>query len=359
MNFASDNTACAAPEIAAAFARANAAAAVMPYGNDPLTKSLTAKFSRLFEREVAVFPVATGTAANVLGLSCVVPSYGGVFCLDSAHIYDDECGATEMYTGGARLIPLPGRDGKLLAPELGKALALNRGTNVHRAKPVAVSITQISEFGEVYSPGEISRLTKLAKRHGLVTHMDGARFATAVASLGCRPADITWRAGIDILSFGGTKNGCFAAEAVVFFDKAKAASFPHRRMRGGHLLSKMRYVSAQLDAYIYKGLWLDLARHSNAMMRRLAAGLARIPDIELHHTPRANVVFVNFPVPILRALEKAGFAFYHWGNAHWHSARLVASFNTDPADVDRFVATARAASSGRKPKRAMNFLPRP
>jgi len=295
----------------------------------------------------------------VLGLSCVVPAYGGIYCLDSAHIYDDECGATEMYTGGARLMPLPDRDGKLLAPELAKALALNRGTNVHRAKPAAVSITQISEFGYVYSPGEIARLAKVAKRHGLVVHMDGARFATAVAALGCRPADITWRAGVDILSFGGTKNGCFAAEAVVFFDKARAASLPHRRMRAGHLLSKMRYVSAQLDAYIDKGLWLDMARNSNAMMRRLAAGLARLPDVELQHTPRANVVFVNFPLPILRALEKAGFYFYHWGNAHWHSARLVTSFNTHAADVDRFVATARAASAGRKPKRPMAFLPRP
>ena len=359
MNFASDNVAAAAPEIAAAFARANAEAAVMPYGNDALTKSLTAKFSRLFEREVAVFPVATGTAANVLGLSCVLPPYGGVFCLDSAHVYDDECGATEMYSGGGRLLPLPGENGKLLAPELARALAINRGTNVHRMKPVAVSITQISEFGYVYTPGEVSRLSKLAKRHGLKVHMDGARFATAVAALGCRPADITWRAGVDMLSFGGTKNGCFAAEAVVFFDKALAASMPHRRMRGGHLLSKMRFVSAQLDAYLHRNLWLDLARHSNAMMRRMAAGLARLPDIDLQHNPRANVVFVNMARPIARALEKAGFIFYKWGNAQWYTARLVTSFNTDPADVDRFVATARAASAGRKPKRPMAFLPRP
>jgi threonine aldolase len=188
--------------------------------------------------------------------------------------------------------------------------------------------------------------------------MDGARFANAVAALGCRPADITWRAGVDILSFGGTKNGCFGAEAVVVFDKARAASFLYRRQRAGHTFSKMRFLSAQLDAYVHKGLWLDLARHSNAMMRRLAGGLSRIPDIELRTMPRANLAFVNFPNPVWRALEKAGFTFYHWGNAHWHTARLVTAFSTDPADVDRFLEAARAASSGRKPKRPMSFLPR-
>jgi threonine aldolase len=359
VNFASDNTAAAAPEIAAAFARANEAAHVMPYGGDALTRGLTAKFSRLFEREVAVFPVATGTAANVLGLSLVLPTYGGVFCLASSHVYGDEVTATEMFTGGARPIPLTGVEGKLLAPELAKAIAQYRPSNTHAVQPTAVSITQISEFGHVYSPGEIARLAKLAKRHKLALHMDGARFANAVAALGCRPADITWRAGVDILSFGGTKNGCFGAEAVVVFDKARAASFLYRRQRAGHTFSKMRYLSAQLHAYLQKNLWLDLARHANAMMRRLALGLARLPDFELQHQPRANLVFVNLPNPMWRTLEKAGFTFYHWGNSRWHTARLVTSFNTKPADVDRFVATAQAASSGRKPKQPMSFLPRP
>jgi len=359
VNFASDNTTGAAPEIAAALARANQDAHAMPYGNDPLTKRLTAKFSRLFEREVAVFPIATGTAANVLGLSLSVPPYGGIFCLESSHIYEDECGAAEMYTGGARPLPLPGRDGKLLAPELAKALSLYKPGNVHRVQPAAVSITQIGELGHIYSPGEIARLAKLAKRHGLVVHMDGARFANAVAALGCRPADITWRAGVDILTFGGTKNGCFGTEAVIVFDKAKAASFAYRRKRAGHLFSKMRFLSAQLDAYIDKGLWLALAGHANAMMRRLANGLARLPDVELNHMPRGNLVFLNMPAAMVRALEKAGYAFYHWGNARWHTARLVTAFSTDPGHVDGFVATARAASSGRKPKQPMAFLPRP
>ena len=358
MNFASDNATGAAPEIAAAFIRANEEAYAMPYGGDVYTKRLTSKFSRLFEREVAIFPVATGTAANVLGLSLAVPPYGGIFCLDSAHIYVDECGAAEFYTGGARPLPLPGRDGKLLAPELAKALALYKAGNVHRLKPAAVAITQVGEFGHIYAPGEIARLGKLAKRHGLVMHMDGARFANAVAALGCRPADITWRAGVDILSFGGTKNGCFGSEAVIVFDKARAASFHYRRMRAGHLFSKMRYLSAQLDAYIEKGLWLTLAGHANAMMRRLANGLARLPDIELNIVPRANLVFVNMPVPMARALEKAGFTFYHWGHTQWRTARLVTAFNTDPGHVDKFIATARAASSGRKPKQPMAFLER-
>jgi len=338
--------------------RANSTVHVMPYGDDPLTRGLAAKFSRLFEREVAVFPVATGTAANVLGLSLALPTYGGVFCLESSHIYGDEVTATEMYTGGARPIPLAGREGKLLAPELAKAIALHKPGNTHSVQPAAVSITQLSEFGHVYSPGEIARLAKLARRHRLVVHMDGARFANAVAALGCRPADITWRAGIDILSFGGTKNGCFGVEAVVVFDKARAASFVYRRQRAGHTYSKMRFLSAQLDAYIQKGLWLEMARHSNAMMRRLANGLARVPDVELNHMPRANLVFVNFPHAMVRTLEKAGFTFYHWGNPQWHTARLVTAFNTDPAHVDRFLATVRAASSGRKPKQPMVFLPR-
>src|SRR5262249_46934339 len=236
---------------------------------------------------------ATGTAANVLGLSLVLPTYGGVFCLESSHLYGDEVTATEMYTGGARPIPLPGVHGKLLAPELAKAIAQHRPSNTHSVQPAAVSITQISELGHVYPPGEIARLAKIAKRHRLAVHMDGARFANAVAALGCRPADITWRAGVDLLSFGGTKNGCFGAEALVVFDKARAAAFLSRRQRAGHTFSKMRFLSAQLDAYINKGLWLELAGHANAMMRRMANGLARIPDIELHHTPRANVVFLN------------------------------------------------------------------
>jgi len=358
VNFASDNTTGAAPEVAAALVRANSAPHAMPYGNDPLTRGLAAKFSRLFEREVAVFPVATGTAANVLGLSLALPTYGGVFCLEDSHIYGDEVTATEMYTGGARPIPLRGVDGKLLAPELAKAIGQHRPSNTHAVQPAAVSITQISEFGLVYTPGEIARLAKRAHRHKLVVHMDGARFANAVAALGCRPADITWRAGVDILSFGGTKNGCFGAEAVVVFDKARAASFLYRRQRAGHTFSKMRFLSAQLDAYVNKGLWLELARHANAMMRRLANGLARIPDIELHHMPRANLVFVNMPTAMARAIEKAGFTFYHWGNAQWHTGRLVTAFSTAAADVDGFVAAARAASSGRKPKRPMAFLPR-
>jgi threonine aldolase len=359
VSFASDNTSGAAPEIAAALARANEARSVPGYGADPITRGLAAKFSRLFERDVAVFPVATGTAANVLGLSLAAPPFGGIFCLDSAHVYDDECGAAELYTGGARMVPLPGADGKLTAPALAKALTLYKPDNFHRVKASAVTITQISEFGRVYTPGEVARLGKVAKRQGLALHMDGARFANAVAALGCRPADITWRAGVDILSFGGTKNGCFAAEAVVVFDKARAATMPYRRKRGGHLLSKMRFLSAQLDAYIEKGLWLDLARHANAMMRRLALGLARIPDIELEHAPRANLVFFNMPTPMVRALEKAGFAFYHWGNAQWRTGRFVTAFNTDAADVDRLIAAAEAAGTGRKPKRPMSFLPRP
>lgn len=357
MNFASDNTTGAAPEIAEAVIRANAEAHAMPYGNDPLTKSLTAKFSALFEKDVTVFPVATGTAANSLGLSLMVPSYGAVFALDTAHIVEDECGAPEMFTGGARLYTLPGTDGKLLAADLAAGLKLHPVGGVHHQQPAAVSITQIGEFGHLYKPREIAALSALAKKSGLRMHMDGARFASAVAALGCAPADITWRAGIDVLSFGATKNGCFAAEAVILFDPALAPSFPFRRKRSGHLFSKMRFISAQLDAYIADGTWLKLASHANAMMRRLAKGLAANPAVGLMIDPPGNVVFVNFPTSMWRALEKAGFAFYHWGNRDWHSARLVTSFATKAEDVDRFIAVAKeSAPKGRQPE--MTFLPR-
>ncbi|MCF8468743.1 MAG: hypothetical protein K9G33_15190, partial [Sneathiella sp.] len=239
INFASDNAAPVTPEILAAIGRANAGPA-MGYGNDPLTRGVEEKFKLLFDCDLKAFPVATGTAANSLGLSVMVPPYGSVFCHRLAHIEQDECGAPEFYAGGGKLALLDGEDGKLSAQDLEQAIANAGAGVVHHVQPAAISLTQASECGTVYSASEISAISVVAKRHGLGLHMDGARFANAVAHLDCDPADITWRAGVDVLSFGATKNGAMAVEAVIFFNMEKAREFEFRRKRGAHLFSKKR-----------------------------------------------------------------------------------------------------------------------
>jgi len=294
MNFASDNTGSVAPEIMAALAAINHGPA-MPYGNDEATRALTQKFKDLFETDLAVFPVATGTAANVLGLSLVTPPYGAIYCLEASHINGDECGAPEFYTGGAKLVTLDGADGKLRPGELDAALLRAGPGVVHHVQPAAVSITQASEAGTVYRTGEIEAIAEVARRYKLALHMDGARFGNAVAALNCTPADVTWRAGVDILSFGATKNGAMAAEAVVVFKPELAATLGFRRKRAGHLFSKMRYLSAQLDAYVTDGLWLRLATHANAAMRTLADGLAALPGVKLRYPADVNMLFAVLP----------------------------------------------------------------
>ena len=338
MNFASDNVTGASPEILAAIAAANRGAA-MPYGADEITRRLEQRFAELFEHEVAVFPLATGTAANSLALACLVPVYGAIYCHEEAHIATDECGAPEFFTGGAKLVTCPGEQGKLtpemLAPRLGGAGV------VHNVQPAAISLTQETEAGTVYRPAEIAALSALARRHGLALHVDGARFANAVASLGCPPADLTWRAGVDALSFGATKNGALAAEAVVFFDPKRAESFGYRRKRAGHLLSKQRFVAVQLDAYLAGDLWLRNARHANAMAARLGAGLAALPGARLLHPVEGNEVFVALGERVIERLAGAGFGFYRWGDAP--VLRLVTAFDTAGEAVERFVRVAREA----------------
>jgi len=267
MNFRSDNVTGVAPEILAALAAANAGSAAA-YGEDAVTKRLAQRFAALFEHAVEVFPVATGTAANALALATLVPSWGVIYCHEAAHIQVDECGAPEFFAGGAKLLPLAGDDAKL-RPEVVERAIGGQGV-VHHAQPAAISISEATEAGTLYRPEEIAALGALARRHGLALHMDGARFANAVAALGCSPAELSWRAGVDALSFGATKNGALAAEAVIFFDPAKVKGFAYRRKRGGHLLSKMRFLSAQLEAYLADDLWLANARHANAMAARLA-----------------------------------------------------------------------------------------
>lgn len=343
MNFCSDNVTGIAPEILAALMAANEGAA-MPYGNDECTKRLEAKFSDLFEAPVTVFPVATGTAANSLALSVLSPPFGAIYCHADSHINLDECGAPEFYTGGAKLVPIPGSHGKISAAHLAVALKKAGAGVVHHVQPAGVSITQATEAGTVYSIEEVRQIADVARGHGLPLHVDGARFANAVASLGCSAAEITWRAGVDVLSFGATKNGAMAAEAVVFFNRDLSQSFAFRRKRSGHLFSKMRFLSAQLEAYITNNLWLKNAAHANQMAAKLAAGLASLPGVKLCHPVEANEIFAELPEALIEGLFAKGFQFYRWEGEDSKIVRLVTAFNTREEEITAFIETARSLS---------------
>jgi len=328
MNFRSDNTAAAAPEIIAALTRVNEGAA-SAYGEDRWSKLLDEKFSALFERDVRVFTVASGTAANAISIASLTPPWGAVLCHREAHIECDECGAAEFYSGGAKLVLIDGDAAKLTPATLHEAIQRNdRG--IHSVKPAAVSVSQTTERGAIYKPSEIAAIGKVAKDAGLGFQMDGARFANAVAALGCKPADITWRAGVDLLSFGATKNGAIAAEAIVCFDPALAEEVARRRKRSGHLLSKGRFVAAQLLAYLEGDLWLRLARGSNAM----AARLAEAAGPYLSHSAESNQIFLKPGAAALEKLRAAGAEFYEWGPAGSGEARLVVSWNQSGADIE-------------------------
>jgi threonine aldolase len=342
-DFRSDNVAGVAPEVLAALAKA-AQGSDSAYGADETTLRLETQLAALFAHDVGVFPVATGTAANSLALAHAVPGWGAVLCHNEAHIATDECGAPEFFSSGAKLIPLEGEHGKLsaeiVAAELAKEL---RG--VHHVQPRAVSISQSTETGACYRPEEIAAIGAACRPKGVTLHMDGARFANALASLGCAPADITWKAGVDILSFGLTKNGAMAAEAVVFFNAEQAKEFAFRRKRGGHLFSKMRFVSAQFEAQLTDDLWLRLAGHANAMARRIADGLAGIPGIRLLHPVEANELFVVLTDVAIAKLEQEGYLFYRWESDEGPCIRLVTAFDTQAQAVDSFLqAFARAAA---------------
>lgn len=337
MNFLSDNAYGAAPEILTALQQANAGTAA-PYGEDEITARVRHRFAQVFGRELAAFPVITGTAANALALATLSPPYGAIFCHEHSHIVVDECAAPEFFSGGARLVPIPGVHGKLTIETVQRALGLYRG-GVHSAKPSAISIAQATERGTVYSVAEISALAALAHSEGMALHMDGARFANALAHLGCAAADIAWKAGVDALSFGATKNGALAAEAVIFFDPARAGDFEYRRKRAGHLLSKMRFISAQLDAYLAEDRWLKWARIANAFAQRMAEGLSHIPDVQIVEPVEGNEVFADIPGALARWLREAGAQFYEWEKrADGRTLiRLVLSFLTPAADVSEFL----------------------
>ena len=343
-NFASDNTAAAAPEILDAIAEANQGPAAS-YGADPWSGRLEARFSALFETEVALFPVITGTAANALALAQLVPPFGAVFCHPLAHIHEHQCGAPEFYTGGAKLLLIDGEHAKLDLDRLAAELdGRGKPGDDHCVVPAAISITQATERGTVYRPAELRAIGDIARRHELSLLMDGARFANALITLEASPAELTWRAGIDALALGATKNGALAAEAVIFFDPRRAQAFRFRRKRGGHLLSKARMIAAQLLAMLEDDRWLAWAAHANAMACRLAAGLEGITGARRLHAVEANMVWTTLPAGAAARLEDGGFEIEHWLERGETVSRLVCAWNTRAEDVDRLVATVAAGS---------------
>lgn len=335
MRFASDNTSGAAPEILAAILKANEGYE-RSYGADAAMVRVTDLVREIFEAPQAeIRLVATGTAANALAIATHVQPWDAVFCHTHAHIAEDECNAPEFYSG-AKLVLVPGAHGKITPDALALALSTAGESGVHGVQPGMLSLTNVTEAGTVYTLAEIAALTALAKGRGIPCHLDGARFANALVATGATPAEMTWKAGIDVLSLGGTKNGCLGVEAVVLFDPAKAWELELRRKRGGHLLSKHRFLSTQMEAYLTDGLWLRLAAQANAMGQRLARGLrerqAQVPPAD------ANMLFPEWPAGHHARLEAAGAVYYRYPAPEGRErARLVASWCTTEAEVDAFL----------------------
>jgi len=336
MNFKSDNEAPAHPAILDAVVEANRDFATA-YAADRYSRQLDARFSELFETECHVLPIATGTAANSIVLAELSPPWGAVMCHRTAHIHCDEGGAPEFYTHGAKLVPLEGEQARLNPKLLARAIDSAGVHGVHNCKPAVVSITQATECGTVYQPGQVGAVAEVAHARGLPLHMDGARFANAVAWLGCAPAEITWRSGVDVLSFGATKNGALTAEAVVVFGRPEwLEGLERRRKRGGHLLSKMRYVSAQLLAMLNDDLWLEIAGTANARAAELAAGIEASDRASLQWPVEANEVFMRADPTVLQSLKDRGFEFHIWPG-YEDVARLVCTFATEREAVQAFL----------------------
>ncbi|MDB5699339.1 MAG: low specificity L-threonine aldolase [Alphaproteobacteria bacterium] len=323
MRFFSDNAAAVCPEVMHALARAGGVDTA--YDGDQLSARLDAAFSELFETEVDALWVATGTAANALALAAMCRAHGSIVCHGGAHIQNDECGAPEFYTHGAKLLLCDGPGAKV-TPQAVQDLLANVRDDVHQAQPAALSITNATEYGLVYTPAEVAALGELSRSRGLGLHMDGARFANAVVRLGCSPADLTWRAGVDALSFGFVKNGGMSAEALIFFDRSKTAATRFRRKRAGHLLSKGRFLAAQLLALLEGDVWLRNARAANDAAARIAAAAGE----RLIYPVEANEIFLRLSAEEARTLRARGFDFYDWGPGE---ARLVTSWDQDAGDV--------------------------
>ncbi len=350
MNFRSDNTAGASEKVLAALIAANGGPQIA-YGNDEIAGRVEKALREVFERDLSMFLVASGTAANSLALACVTPPWGAVLCHEESHIAKDECGAPEFFSSGAKLVELPGIGCKLNPETVARQLARMPVGSVHASQAAALSISQATECGMIYTPDEIAALANIAHARKLQFHMDGARFTNALVTLGCTPAEMTWKAGVDVLTFGATKNGCLAAEAVIFFDKAKAAEMPMRRKRSGHTLSKGRLLSAQMEAYLEGGHWLDLAKRANDAAEKLEQALLSMPGVRIGWKRQANEVFPVIPDAVHKKLVAAKAIYHPWSPA-WLPPdampragetlyRFVASFRTSRAEIEALAAAGR------------------
>ncbi len=344
MNFGSDNQYGVHPKIMEAMVAANQRLTDVSYCHDDGTRDVEAALSRVFEKDVKVFLVMNGTSANSLALSTFAGPYCGVLCHEASHINTDECNAPEMFTGGAKLVTLRGEENKI-SPAAIEAKLAQFVHGEHGAKITGISITNATELGTIYHPAEVTAISKIAKTRGLKLHMDGARFANALVSCGATPAELTWKSGVDVLSFGGTKNGGMIIEAVVFLDAVLAEDFLYRRKRAGQLLSKGRFLSAQMLAYLKDDLWLSNAREANRLAQRLGAGIHQLPNIRVSQKIEANEVFAFMPRGLHEKLEAMGAHFYEWpdeaareGETH---VRFVLSCSTPEAHVDAFIALAK------------------
>lgn len=342
MHFASDNTGPVHPQVMTALMDANAGHGA-PYGADPLSQRAVEQVREVFEApEAAVFLCATGTAANVLLLSTLSRPFETIYCADCAHIHEDECNAPELFTGGTKLTLLPHQAGKITPESLRAAISASASGSVHNARPGPLSLTQATEKGTVYSLEELHRLTTIARDAGISTHMDGARFANAVAHLGCTPAEASWKAGVDALSFGGTKNGLMGVEAMVLFNPEKGRELEYRRKRGAQLFSKHRYLAAQMCAYLSDDLWLQSAHAANDSAAALAKGLEAAGG-RLLAPQQSNLLFVDLPRHVHRRLRQAGASYYLMSGAlegddadEMLTARLVCDWSVAEEDVARF-----------------------
>ncbi len=335
--FASDNTAGICPEGLQALQAANGGW-LPSYGNDPLTLAVCNRLRELFETDCDVYFVFNGTAANSLALATMCQSYHSVICTEAAHIETDECGAPEFFSNGTKLLTAPHRDGKLQAEDV--RLLATRRSDIHYPRPRVVSIAQTTETGTVYRPDEVAALSAMAQQHGLKLHMDGARFANAVAALDARPADITWRVGVDVLCFGGTKMGLPVGEAVVFFNRGLSEEFAWRCKQAGQLASKMRFLSAPWLGMLENDAWLRRADHANAMATRLARGLCALPGVSLISPCEANGVFVNLPEAAVARLQAEGVVYYTFIGG---GARFMCSWATSEEAVDELIALVASA----------------
>jgi threonine aldolase len=340
VNFASDNVYGVDPRIMQAMVDANARLTDVSYCHDDGSHAVEVRLSEVFQKDVKAFLVMNGTGANSLALSSICPPYGGIVCHEGSHINTDECNCPELLTGGAKLITISGEGNKLTPQAVGARLA-HFVHGEHGAKLSALSLSNVTELGTVYTPDEIQALTNLAHSHGMTSHMDGARFANALVSLGCTPAEMTWKVGIDVLSFGGTKNGGMMLEAVVFFNEQLAADFLYRRKRAGQLLSKGRYLSAQMLAYLQDDVWLPNARRANHLAQLLAQGFQASNHVRLSQPVQANEVFAIMQRETFDAATAAGAHFYEWpvdglASSEVH-CRFVLSFATPKEHVDQFL----------------------